>query len=117
MRDAERRTLPFWIAIAAWAATVLVLNAFGAVVNQPSRPPLLLLAAVTGPPIAFAVAYAASERVRAISRSLDLQLLTAIQAWRVIGAMFLVLMSYGLLPGLFAWPAGLGDLIVGAYAP
>ena len=39
------------------------------------------------------------------------------QGWRVIGAMFLVLMSFGLLPGTFAWPAGIGDLIVGAYAP
>ena len=26
-------------------------------------------------------------------------------------------MSSGLLPGTFAWPAGVGDLIVGAYAP
>src|SRR5207253_2863913 len=35
----------------------------------------------------------------------------------VVGGMFLVLMSFGLLPGTFAWPAGIGDLIVGAYAP
>jgi hypothetical protein len=27
------------------------------------------------------------------------------------------LMSFGLLPGTFAWPAGIGDVIVGAYAP
>jgi hypothetical protein len=39
------------------------------------------------------------------------------QAWRVIGAMFLVLMAFRLLPGIFAWPAGIGDVIVGAYAP
>jgi hypothetical protein len=26
-------------------------------------------------------------------------------------------MSFSLLPGTFAWPAGIGDLIVGAYAP
>ena len=31
--------------------------------------------------------------------------------------MFLVLMSFRLLPGTFAWPAGIGDIIVGAYAP
>jgi hypothetical protein len=31
--------------------------------------------------------------------------------------MFLVLMMFRLLPGTFAWPAGVGDLIVGAYAP
>jgi hypothetical protein len=39
------------------------------------------------------------------------------QAWRIIGAMFLVLMTFRLLPGTFAWPAGIGDMIVGAYAP
>jgi hypothetical protein len=39
------------------------------------------------------------------------------QAWRVIGAMFLVLMWFGVLPGIFAWPAGVGDLIVGVCAP
>jgi hypothetical protein len=61
----------------------------------------------------FAVAYASSAKVRAVSFSLDLRLLTAIQAWRVIGGMFLVLMWFGLLPGMFAWPAGIGDLIVG----
>jgi hypothetical protein len=31
--------------------------------------------------------------------------------------MFLVLMTFRLLPGIFAWPAGIGDVIVGAYAP
>jgi hypothetical protein len=39
------------------------------------------------------------------------------QAWRIIGAMFLVLMTFRLLPSTFAWPAGIGDMIVGAYAP
>jgi len=35
----------------------------------------------------------------------------------VIGAMFLALYAFGLLPGLFAWPAGLGDAAVGLAAP
>ena len=34
-----------------------------------------------------------------------------------MGVMFLVLYSYGMLPGTFAWPEGVGDIIVGAYAP
>ncbi len=38
-------------------------------------------------------------------------------AWRVVGGMFLVLVWFGRLPGTFAWPAGIGDLIVGVYAP
>jgi len=63
------------------------------------------------------MAYAFSVKVRRLALGLDLRLLTAMQAWRIIGVMFLVLMSFGFLPGTFAWPAGLGDLLVGAYAP
>ena len=71
--------------------------------------------AVLGPPTVFAVAYAASARVRSLALGLDLRLLTAMQAWRVIGGMFLVLMWLRVLPGTFAWPAGIGDLVVGMY--
>ncbi len=38
--------------------------------------------------------------------SADLRLLTAIQAWRAGGPGFLALYAHGLLPGLFAVPAG-----------
>ncbi len=30
---------------------------------------------------------------------------------------FLTLYSYGVLPGIFAWPAGLGDMAIGVTAP
>ena len=110
-------TLPVWLVIAAWAALSLILNVLGVFAPHPDKPPLALLIAVIGPPILFAIAYSSSARVRTLSLSLDLRLLTAMQGWRIIGAMVLVLMSLGLLPGIFAWPAGIGDLIVGAYAP
>jgi hypothetical protein len=34
-----------------------------------------------------------------------------------LGGIFLVLYGAGQLPGLFAWPAGLGDVLVGVLAP
>ena len=46
-----------------------------------------------------------------------MRLLTALQGWRVIGAVFIVLYFHGMLPGLFAWPAGAGDVAVGLAAP
>lgn len=113
----ETNTMPVWLVVAAWAALVVVLGALGVFATHPDRPPLPLLIAVVGPPILFLIAYSLSAKVRELSLGLDLRLLTAIQAWRVIGGMFLVLMVFGLLPGTFAWPAGVGDLIVGAYAP
>jgi hypothetical protein len=37
--------------------------------------------------------------------------------YRTIGVIFLILYGTGKLPGLFAWPAGLGDVLVGVLAP
>ena len=117
MTDTETNTLPAWFVVVAWAALALILNVLGVFATHPDKPPLALLTSVIGPAILFVIAYFFSAKVRTLSLSLDLRLLTAMQAWRVVGAMFLVLMSFGLLPGTFAWPAGIGDLIVGTYAP
>ena len=113
--DTGTNTLPVWFVVIAWAAFSLILNVLGVFATSSDKPPLPLLISVIGPPILFVIAYSFSAKVRTLSLSLDLRLLTAMQAWRVVGAMFLVLMSFGLLPGTFAWPAGIGDLIVGAY--
>ena len=64
----------------------------------------------------FLVAYAISARFRRFVLAQDLRTLTMMQHWRVIGFGFLPLYAFGLLPGLFAWPAGLGDVAVGLAA-
>jgi hypothetical protein len=47
----------------------------------------------------------------------DLQpLLIAMQAYRIAGVGFIVLMALGQLPAIFAVPAGLGDLAIGLTA-
>ena len=84
---------------------------------RPSRPPLALLVAVAGPPLVFGAVYGASRTFRDYALGLDLRLLTAFQAWRVLGGMFLALYAFGVLPGVFAWPAGVGDMAVGFAAP
>jgi hypothetical protein len=117
MTNTSSNTLSVWLVVATWAALSLILNILGVFDNPPDKPPLALLISVILPPTLFGIAYALSARVRTLSLSLDLRLLTAMQAWRIIGAMFLVLMTFRLLPGTFAWPAGVGDIIVGAYAP
>ncbi|MBI3706263.1 MAG: hypothetical protein HY246_01020 [Proteobacteria bacterium] len=103
--------------LAAWFLIVLAAGATGVFLAAPSQPPLPLLIAVAGPPLLFGLAYRASRRMRDFALGIDLRLITALQGWRVLGAMFLVLYAYGLLPGLFAFPAGLGDAAVGVAAP
>lgn len=105
------------IVLAAWFLIVLAAGAAGVFESAPSRPPLPVLVAVAGPPLLFTFVYRASRRFREFVLGIDLRLLTAIQSWRVLGAMFLALYAFGLLPGLFAWPAGAGDLTVGLAAP
>ena len=43
--------------------------------------------------------------------------IVGVQVYRVVGFIFLMLCARGSLPGLFAWPAGAGDTLVGLLAP
>lgn len=100
-----------------WFGVVLALHNLGVFALDPRTPPIPMALSVLGPPMVFALLYRGWEWFRRAVLSLDLVLLTALQAWRIVGAMFLVLYNYDLLPGSFAWPAGVGDMIVGVYAP
>ena len=42
--------------------------------------------------------------------------LIGVQLYRALGIIFLILYGAGKMPGLFAWPAGIGDVLVGALA-
>lgn len=79
--------------------------------------PFPILIGVTVPLVVFVAAYLVSGAFRALILAADLRLLTAIQAWRAGGLGFLALNAHGVLPGLFAWPAGLGDIAIGVTAP
>lgn len=107
----------FGAMLVVWFLAALFGGAAGVFHAAPGRPPLALLVAVVGPPILFAFVYRLSRRFHAFVLAIDLQLLTAVQSWRVIGIIFLALYAFGLLPGLFAWPAGVGDVAVGVAAP
>jgi len=117
MTNSRSNNVVVVVVAVVWATLIIVLSARGVFATDPSKPPLPLLFSFIVPPILFLVSYALSTKVRQVSLALDLRLLTAMQGWRVIGGVFLVLMSLNLLPGTFAWPAGVGDLIVGGYAP
>jgi hypothetical protein len=59
-------------------------------------------------------------RSQAVSRLIDAipqRWLVGIQTYRALGAIFLVLYASGKAPGLFALPAGIGDVLVGVLAP
>src|SRR4051812_39325551 len=96
--------------LAIWLALVFLLGASGAFVRAPSVPPIPILIGAVVPLAVFVAAYLGSGAFRASMLAADLRLLTAIQAWRAGGLGFLALYAHGVLPGLFALPAGLGDI-------
>jgi hypothetical protein len=103
--------------LALWFVAVFLLGAAGALVRPPGTPPIPVLIAATAPLAVFLAAYWVWPAFRAYTLSIDLPLATAIQAWRAGGLVFLALYKHGLLPGAFAWPAGLGDIAIGVTAP
>jgi hypothetical protein len=104
-------------ALALWFVAVFAVGATGAFTTPPGTPPLPILVGATLPLALFFAAYAGSRRFRELVLSADLRLLTALQAWRAGGLGFIALSTHGVLPGLFAWPAGLGDIAIGVTAP
>ena len=103
--------------LAVWLALVFILGAIGAFVRPPGTVPIPIVLAVTTPIIVFLVAFALSRSFLDFVLVADPRLMAGIQAWRFAGLGFLALYAEGVLPGFFAWPAGLGDIAIGVTAP
>ncbi len=105
------------VALAVWLGAVLIAGASGVFVGAPGQPPLPVFAGAVVPLIVFAIAMRASQAFREFLLALDTRLIVAMQAWRYAGFGFIALYANHVLPGLFAWPAGLGDMAIGLAAP
>ena len=101
----------------AWLVFIFALGARGVFVAPKGAPPLALLIGLLAPLTLFLLAYRTIPPLRQFILSADLRLIVGIQAWRWAGFGFLTLYTYRILPGIFAWPAGLGDMAIGATAP
>lgn len=106
-----------FLVLAIWFALVVALGAQGAFLGRPGTPPLGMAIGFTAPLLLFFAGLRASPAFRDFVLSLDLRLVAGMQAWRFAGLGFLFLYAYKVLPGLFALPAGLGDMAVGLAAP
>ncbi len=102
--------LPLWFLLALGCSLL-------GVFDSQQRPPIPLGAAAILPVVAFATWYLRSAEFRQFVLAADLRILTLAQTWRVGGVVFLILHRQGVLPGVFALPAGWGDIAIGATAP
>jgi hypothetical protein len=102
--------------LAGWFVVALSTSALHAFQTDAS-PPRALGLAVAMPLVLFALWFAASPGFREFLLSSNPRTLTLLHSWRIAGYTFLVLYAYGILPGIFALPAGWGDIAIGATAP
>lgn len=105
------------LVLAGWLSLVIALGAAGVFVGRPGAPPIAIGIGVGAPLLLFFAWLRLSPAFRDFILSLDLRLVAAMQAWRWAGLGFLFLYAYKVLPGVFALPAGLGDMAIGITAP
>jgi hypothetical protein len=102
--------------IAAWFVFAVSASALHLFKTDPKLPPIAVGLSVVIPMVAFVLWFATSAGFRQFALSLNPRTLTLVHSWRIAGFTFLALYAAGMLPGVFALPAGLGDIAIGATA-
>lgn len=115
--DRQRIHVVVAVALAAWLSIVVALGTAGAFIGPPGQPPLPIAIGVVAPLLLFWAWLQVSDAFRHFVLSLDLRLIVGMQGWRWAGMGFLFLHAHHILPAVFALPAGLGDMAIGATAP
>src|SRR5215467_4100185 len=99
---------------AIWLVGVFLLGAAGVFRNdvQPPRIPMALVSTLL-----LGYLLLLSRTFRSIVAAVPQHWLIGIQTFRILGGVFLVRYFEGQLPGVFAIPAGVGDVLTGIFAP
>jgi hypothetical protein len=99
-----------------WFAIAVALAWFGAYQGGSERIPTIQYGILV-PILIGSVLIWRSALVWRLIEAVPQQWIVGVQLYRALGLIFLVLYASGKLPGLFAWPAGAGDIAVGLLAP
>ena len=104
------------IILIGWLAAAIALGAAGAFHTTANDIPTIQYGILV-PVLIGALLLWRSPLVARIIDAVPQHWLVGVQLYRALGIIFLILYAQGLLPGLFAWPAGAGDIAVGLLAP
>jgi hypothetical protein len=102
--------------LAVWFIAVFWASAAHLFLNPLAQFGVGVAVAAVIPLIVFSLWFAASEGFRNFALSLDPKILTSLQVGRVVGFTFVLLQARNILPAIFAWPAGYGDMFIGVTA-
>jgi hypothetical protein len=104
------------VILIGWFLLAFVLGLAGAYQAAPDRIPTIQY----GIFIPFLIGAWLIWRSPGVGRIIDAvpqSWIVGVQLYRALGAIFLILYATDNMPGLFAWPAGVGDITVGLLAP
>lgn len=105
-----------FLAIAGWAVLSATLGGSGVYEGDAGPVPWVVVAFA-----ALLIGLLAATNLPSVAKPLQspgtLVRLTLPHTIRIFGGVFLIVMAQGSLPGLFAYPAGLGDIAIGVAAP
>ena len=108
---------PLLLGAVGWLSAICWLAERGAFISGTNKPPVAVGLAFTVPILLYLVTERTLPGWRARVTSVSPVLLISMNGWRFIGLGFLMANIEGLLPGGFAWPAGIGDIIMAVTAP
>jgi hypothetical protein len=115
----RRERAATWLAVAVplvlWFAGIWSAAARGMLQGPRGAVSSLPLLVVT-PVVVGLFGLTRSRRIAAAVEAAPVSWLIALQVYRVMGANFVVLWLFGVIPGVFAEPAGFGDIAVGVLA-
>ncbi len=104
------------VVLLGWLTLAIVLAAMGVYHVAGDALPTIQFGIV--PPILIGIFLIwRSDAVARLIDAVPQEWLVGVQLYRALGVIFLILFASGKLPGLFAWPAGVGDIAVGLLAP
>jgi hypothetical protein len=102
--------------LVTWFLFALIGSAVHLFRNDDNRFGIGVALAAGLPIVIFAGWAAASRSFRQFLLSVDVSVLTLLHSWRLMGFTFVLLEARGVLPAIFALPAGYGDMLIGATA-
>lgn len=101
----------------AWLAIDIALGAAGVFAASPTTWVPFIALGIAVPLVAGIALHTRLGTVRRFVDSIPLERLIGVQVYRAAGVIFLIAWASGRMPGVFALPAGIGDIAVGVAAP
>src|SRR6476619_2411935 len=104
------------VILLGWLAVSVALGALGVYHAESTEIPTIQYSILL-PIVIGALLIWRSETAKSVIAAVPQPWLVGVQLYRALGVIFLILYATGKLPGLFAWPAGIGDIAIGLLAP